>query len=126
MFASLGSDIPLTSRFVIAGMIVIRDVNWIKSKFLKLYNVKYLNLLEYCPPGWRAVRNMCLRTFEVASAIDYQGALATCQDEAIGGDPIALPMSPYNENLNEELKAELSNATLSETEFWIGNYYYFC
>ena len=53
------------------------------------------------------------------------GALATCQDESLGGDSIALPMSPYNENLNDELKDEISNGTLTETEFWIGNYNHF-
>ena len=76
--------------------------------------------LAYCPIGWRVARNVCIKTFETSAAIDYQGALATCQDENNGGDSIALPMSPYNENLNEALKAEISNATLTETEFWIG------
>ena len=76
----------------------------------------------YCPPGWREARNVCVRTFETSAAIDYQGALATCQDENNGGDSVALPMSPYNENLNMALKAEISNATLTETEFWIGKH----
>ena len=67
---------------------------------------------------------MCIKTIETSAGIDYKGAIATCQDESLGGDLIALPMSPYNENLNEELKAEISNGSLTETEFWIGNWHH--
>ena len=93
----------------------------IQNYSISIYN----SILAYCPSGWRTGRNVCIKTIETESAIDYAGALATCQDENLGGDSIALPMSPYNENLNEELKDEISNGTLTETEFWIGNYNHF-
>ena len=76
-------------------------------------------LTEYCPPGWRGTKTVCLKTIESSSAINYAQAVAACQDPS-NGDPLAYPMEPYNDYLNNELKAELSNTSLTETAFWIG------
>ena len=78
--------------------------------------------IEYCPPGWRATKNVCLKTIETSNNINYEQALATCQDPALG-DTLAYPMEPFSEYLHNELKTELENSTLTETEFWIGKYF---
>ena len=64
---------------------------------------------------------MCFKTVESANTINYQEAIEICQDLTIADSP-AYPMAPFSEDMHAELKAELSNATLTETEFWIGNY----
>ena len=64
---------------------------------------------------------MCLKTIEAPSGFNYQEAVELCQHPTLG-DPAAYPMPPYSEDLHTELKAELSNTTLTETEFWIGNF----
>ena len=65
-----------------------------------------------------------MKTIETANNINYQQAIETCQDPTMG-DPAAYPMTPYSEDLHSALKEELSNATLTETEFWIGNFWNF-
>ena len=64
---------------------------------------------------------MCLKTIETASNINYQQAVEACQNWNTIADPAAYPVPPYSEDLHTALTAELSNATLTETEFWIGN-----
>ena len=76
-------------------------------------------ITEYCPPGWRGTKTVCLKTVENGlglGTVNYRQAAAICHDL----DPIAYPMSPYNDDLNNELKTELSNSSLTESEFWIG------
>ena len=47
----------------------------------------------------------------------YEDAKNKCKEI----DPISYPAEPYNQYLQNHLKQVLSNSSLTESEFWIGN-----
>ena len=58
-----------------------------------------------------------MRVVEAPTSLTYDEAKAKCAEI----DPISYLAEPYNDYLQNELKIIISNASLTETEFWIGN-----
>ena len=54
---------------------------------------------------------------EAPASLTYDDAKAKCAEI----DPISYPAEPYNEYLQGELKTVISNASLTESNFWIGD-----
>ena len=59
-----------------------------------------------------------MKTLEADANINYAEAVAKCAE----ADPIAYPMEPYNEYLQDQLEVDLSNSSVTEKSFWIGKY----
>ena len=76
-----------------------------------------IHLIDFCPPGWYATRSTCMMIVESDTSLSYEDAKTKCTDL----DPIAYPVEPYNEYLQNELKTMIDNSSLTETDFWIGN-----